>query len=179
MIDARWARVKALFQAVVERPASDRAAFLAGAAAGDEALRRDVQALLASDAADVSFVDGWLPADEAVGRDLPAVPSLPIGETEAPLVLRSGDRIGPYEVVAALGAGAMGEVYRARDTKLSRAVALKVLPQPFALDPDRVRRGMTPRTRLIIITSPHNPSGAIADPAALEEIGWKIGRAHV
>ncbi len=140
MIDARWARVKALFQAVVERPASDRAAFLAGAAAGDEALRRDVQALLASDAADVSFVDGWLPADEAVGRDLPAVPSLPIGETEAPLVLRSGDRIGPYEVVAALGAGAMGEVYRARDTKLSRAVALKVLPQPFALDPDRLVR---------------------------------------
>jgi len=42
----------------------------------------------------------------------------------------------------------------------------------FAVDPDRVRRGMTPRTRLIIITSPHNPSGAIADPAALEEIGW-------
>ncbi len=51
----------------------------------------------------------------------------------------------------------------------------------YALDPDRVRNAMTPRTRLIIITSPHNPSGALADPSALEEVG-RIARstgAHV
>ena len=57
-----------------------------------------------------------------------------------PRVLAAGLRVGPYEIVAALGAGAMGEVYRARDTKLQRDVALKVLPEPFALDPDRLAR---------------------------------------
>jgi eukaryotic-like serine/threonine-protein kinase len=46
-------------------------------------------------------------------------------------------RLGPYEIISALGAGGMGEVYRARDTKLGRDVALKVIPDTFALDPDR------------------------------------------
>ncbi|MEO6238396.1 MAG: protein kinase, partial [Vicinamibacterales bacterium] len=55
-----------------------------------------------------------------------------------PLAL--GTRLGPYEIVAALGAGGMGEVYRARDAKLNRDVALKVLPQLFALDADRLAR---------------------------------------
>ena len=51
-----------------------------------------------------------------------------------------GTRIGSYEVVSAIGAGGMGEVYKARDTKLNRDVALKILPQSFALDPDRLAR---------------------------------------
>src|SRR5262245_48807037 len=54
--------------------------------------------------------------------------------------LAPGTRLGAYEVVALLGAGGMGEVYRARDTKLNREVALKVLPEDFALDPDRLAR---------------------------------------
>src|SRR5213079_363950 len=49
-------------------------------------------------------------------------------------------RLGPYEIVSAIGAGGMGEVYRARDTKLNRDVAIKVLPDLFALDPDRLAR---------------------------------------
>jgi serine/threonine protein kinase len=51
--------------------------------------------------------------------------------------LSSGSRLGPYEILSALGAGGMGEVYRARDTKLNRDVALKVMPDLFAGDPDR------------------------------------------
>jgi serine/threonine protein kinase/Tol biopolymer transport system component len=54
--------------------------------------------------------------------------------------LSRGDRLGPYEIVSAIGAGGMGEVYRAHDTKLGRDVALKVLPADFALDADRLER---------------------------------------
>ncbi|HEX5215102.1 MAG TPA: protein kinase [Vicinamibacterales bacterium] len=54
--------------------------------------------------------------------------------------LRSGTRLGPYDVVAPIGAGGMGEVYRARDTKLNRDVAIKVLPEMFAKDPERLAR---------------------------------------
>ena len=49
--------------------------------------------------------------------------------------LAPGARLGPYEIVAAIGAGGMGEVYRARDTRLDRTVAVKVLPAQFAADP--------------------------------------------
>ena len=56
------------------------------------------------------------------------------------MALPPGSRLGAYEIVAPLGAGAMGEVYRARDTKLGRDVALKLLPDAFASDPDRLAR---------------------------------------
>jgi Tol biopolymer transport system component len=54
--------------------------------------------------------------------------------------LSSGSRLGPYEILAPLGAGGMGEVFRARDTRLKREVAIKVLPQGLSLDPERLRR---------------------------------------
>jgi eukaryotic-like serine/threonine-protein kinase len=56
------------------------------------------------------------------------------------MTLETGYRLGPYEVLAPLGAGGMGEVYRGKDTRLGREVAIKVLPSQFATDPDRVRR---------------------------------------
>jgi serine/threonine protein kinase len=54
--------------------------------------------------------------------------------------LQSGTRLGSYEIVAPLGAGGMGEVYRARDVRLAREVAIKILPETFVADPDRVVR---------------------------------------
>jgi serine/threonine protein kinase len=54
--------------------------------------------------------------------------------------LTIGQRIGPYEIVAPLGAGGMGEVYRARDSRLDRDVAIKILPELFAQDPERLAR---------------------------------------
>src|SRR6185369_5354015 len=56
------------------------------------------------------------------------------------MALTSGTRLGPYEIVAPLGAGGMGEVYRARDPRLGREVAIKVLPASFSQDADRLRR---------------------------------------
>src|SRR6058998_1686573 len=56
------------------------------------------------------------------------------------MTLASGTRLGPYEIVAPLGAGGMGEVYRARDTRLARDVAIKLLPAAFAADPQWLER---------------------------------------
>jgi eukaryotic-like serine/threonine-protein kinase len=56
------------------------------------------------------------------------------------VTLSPGFRLGPYEIVSPLGAGGMGEVYRARDTRLEREVAVKVLPASYSRDPDRLRR---------------------------------------
>jgi serine/threonine protein kinase len=56
------------------------------------------------------------------------------------LTLATGSRLGPYEILSPLGPGGMGEVYRARDSKLDREVAIKVLPASFSADADRLRR---------------------------------------
>ncbi|MGH9254109.1 MAG: serine/threonine-protein kinase [Vicinamibacterales bacterium] len=80
------------------------------------------------------------------------------------MTLTPGTQLGPYEVVGALGAGGMGEVYRARDTKLQRDVALKVLPEKFALDPARLARF---RREAQILASLNHPN--IAAIYGLEE----------
>ena len=69
--------------------------------------------------------------------------------------LNAGMRLGPYEILGSLGAGGMGEVYRARDTKLGRDVALKVIPDTFALDPDRLARFRREAQVLASLNHPH------------------------
>ena len=69
--------------------------------------------------------------------------------------LSVGSRLGPYEVVALIGAGGMGEVYRARDTKLNRSVAIKVLPDSFARDGERVARFRREAQMLAALNHPH------------------------
>jgi eukaryotic-like serine/threonine-protein kinase len=70
-------------------------------------------------------------------------------------VVTPGTRLGPYEIVALLGAGGMGEVYRARDTKLDREVAIKVLPELFVSDPERVARFQREAKTLASLNHPH------------------------
>jgi eukaryotic-like serine/threonine-protein kinase len=69
--------------------------------------------------------------------------------------LGPGARLGPYEIVSAIGAGGMGEVYRARDTRLQRDVAIKVLPDAFAADPDRLARFEREAQLLASLNHPH------------------------
>src|SRR5262252_6479426 len=71
------------------------------------------------------------------------------------MTIAPGSRLGAYEVLSALGAGGMGEVYRARDTKLNRDVALKILPDAFALDADRLARFSREAQVLASLNHPH------------------------
>ena len=73
--------------------------------------------------------------------------------------LEPGSRLGAYEIVSLLGAGGMGEVYRARDTRLKREVAIKVLPDAFASDPDRLARFQ--REAELLATLNHPSIGAV------------------
>ena len=69
--------------------------------------------------------------------------------------LQSGSLVGPYEILASIGAGGMGEVYRSRDTKLKREVAIKVLPEELSRDADRIRRFQREAEVLATLNHPH------------------------
>jgi serine/threonine protein kinase len=86
----------------------------------------------------------------------PAIASLDISAARPMAAsVAIGGRLGPYEIVAPLGAGGMGEVYRARDTRLNRAVALKILPAEFALDRDRLTRFEREAQAVAALNHPH------------------------
>ena len=126
MTPERWQQVEALYHAARTRPSGDRVAFLTDNCGDDDSLRRDVESLLNERAADGFLVT---PA--------PAAEPIALAITTAAM---SGHTLGGYEVQELLGAGGMGEVYRARDTKLGRDVAIKVLPRAVTGDPDRLAR---------------------------------------
>lgn len=80
--------------------------------------------------------------------------------------LAPGVRLGPYEIQSAIGAGGMGEVYEARDTRLDRTVAIKVLPEAFARDPDRLARFEREAKSLAALNHPHIAQIKEAEEAA-------------
>ena len=119
MTPERWQEVKKVLAAALEREPGERVAYLDQVCA-EPLLRREVESLIAAhEQGHSSFMEQ------------PAV------ESEK---LKSGTKLGPYEICALLGVGGMGEVYQARDTKLRRDVALKILPAAFVRDPDRLSR---------------------------------------
>jgi serine/threonine protein kinase len=112
----RWARIESLYHAALAKAPGERPDYIAAACAAEPDLRREVESLL-------GFANAELPS--------------PVGRSR---LWSPGERLGSYEIVSMLGAGGMGEVYRARDAKLKRDVALKVLPEAFAREPERLAR---------------------------------------
>src|SRR5262245_58291716 len=142
MTSDRWPDVERLYHAALTRPAHERAVFLAEACAADPVLRREVESLLAQSASgEFLAAPGIAVAAEMV--------------TTSGASVLTGRRIGVYQIHALLGAGGMGEVYRARDTKLGRDVAIKVLPHTFTADPDRLARFEREARVLASLNHPH------------------------
>jgi Tol biopolymer transport system component/tRNA A-37 threonylcarbamoyl transferase component Bud32 len=117
-----WRRLEQLFHAALERSPDVRGAFLAEACGGDSALRNDVESLLAQ--VDGSLLRGGV---QTLARQMAGAS-------------REGRRLGPYVLGPLIGEGGMGEVYRARDVRLDREVAIKLLPAHLARDPERLAR---------------------------------------
>ena len=121
----RWQEISQLYNDALELPADERDAFLKTCA--DVDMQHEVQALL---------------ADETKVRDFLESPALEVASRMKTNERQSliGAQLGSYQVISDLGKGGMGEVYRAKDQKLGRKVALKILPEEFAKDADRVSR---------------------------------------
>jgi eukaryotic-like serine/threonine-protein kinase len=120
----RWKQVEALFEAAEQRSADQRTEFLRQACPDDPELCAEVESLLKA----------------AESRD-PLLDGSPLSSlAERPPALKPGDKLGNFEILAMIGRGGMGEVYRARDVRLKRDVAIKTLPSGFATDRDRITR---------------------------------------
>src|SRR5262245_21272704 len=146
MTPERWARAAELYESALAVEPAARGAFLAQACRDDSGLRHEVESLLAQEQAAVLVDD---PVDLAAAAVL--------GDDAAGL--QPNQQLGPYRVEGLLGAGGMGQVYRARDTKLQRDVALKILPESFVHDPDRLARFS--REAQVLASLNHPTIGAI------------------
>ena len=116
----RWDQIRKVLDAALDLAPEARLHYVAQACAGDPDLSREVTSLLA--------------AHNKAGESFLEKPALQT------MMISSGTKLGTYEVIGMLGAGGMGEVYRAQDSVLGREVAIKVLPAIFSGDRDRLRR---------------------------------------
>ena len=127
MTPERWQQVKEIFNSAIKQEPDQRAMFLSRACSSDDDLRNEVESLIESHEKSGDFIDE--PA-------FAAAPALFTERSE----LRSGQTIASYEIISFISRGGMGEVYLAQDRRLSRKVALKLLPASFTKDVDRLRR---------------------------------------
>jgi serine/threonine protein kinase len=156
MTPERWQRIEQLYHEALERGETQRAAFLQEICAGDDELRQEVASLLAQDNRSQQFLERS--ELEAAARVVAEK------ESQTPLI---GKRLGSYQVLSQVGAGGMGEVYKARDTRLDRFVAIKVLP-PHLADRTELRERFEREARTIAsLNHPHI--------CTLHDIGHQVG----
>ena len=141
MAPPRRQLISDLFHAAVGRPPEERSAFLKEACEGDPALHEELESLLRYEFVAAQFLDR------------PAAARIPDGRLPAPDMV--GRQLGPYQIVALLAAGGMGEVYRARDTRLNRSVALKVIASDL-IDDAQARERFEQEARAIASLSHPN-----------------------
>ena len=126
MSSERWERTKEILEQALCLVPEERQAFLELACGADADLRMEVESLIA--------------AHEEAGSQFLGAAAPEVLQLAPSRALTAGTKLGPYEIIAPLGAGGMGEVYRARDTHLGRTVAIKILPAAFSADQDRLHR---------------------------------------
>jgi serine/threonine protein kinase len=143
MPSERDTRIEQICHDALERDRSARRAFLDESCAGDSALRHEVESLLAHAAGADEFLQQ--PALDVAARQAAAPHQ----------ALATGQSIGAFTIVGPLGVGGMGEVYRARDPKLGRDVAIKVLPAVLTVDADRLVRFEREARTLAALNHPH------------------------
>jgi serine/threonine-protein kinase len=137
----RWSRIEQLYHQVAALDGVDRPAFLARACGEDRTLRIEIESLLAEDAGG-SFLE-----------ELALTVAARLVADEVPVL--TGRQFGPYRIGALLGAGGMGDVYRAHDTVLGRDVAIKILPEAFSTDPVRLARFEREAQFLALLSHPN------------------------
>jgi eukaryotic-like serine/threonine-protein kinase len=145
MTPVRWRQIRELLDRALKLEGLERSAFLDRSCSGDPLLREEVEKLLA---AERELPESFL-ENPAIALPTQFVSSDGNG------VLAPGTKLGPYALEALLGAGGMGEVYRARDTRLDRTVAIKVIAQSLSSDPMRRQRFEREARAIALVQHPH------------------------
>jgi len=156
----RWGQIKRICDAALELNPSQRGSFLQEACVGDQSLRQEVESLLARQSQAEGFLE--TPALEEAARSLAKDQNSAV---DADLV---GCTLHHYRITSRIGAGGMGVVYRAEDTLLHRSVAVKVLPETFARDAERLKRFKREAQVLAALNHPN-----VASIYGLEEVNGR------